>query len=72
MIEIIEKTITQDLLSIINRSFTSSYMKQIIREIAISETGELSFDKIQSKYSIPKTTFYEYIDMNIASSYKHC
>lgn len=63
MIEIIEKTITQDLLSIVNRSFTSSYMKQIIREIAISETGELSFDKIQSKYSIPKTTFYEYIDI---------
>lgn len=63
LISILEKTIINDLNITMNRSFTQSYIKQIIREIALSETGELSFDKIQSKFSIPKTTFYEYLSI---------
>lgn len=63
MLDILEKTIIYDLNFIVNRSFTPSYMKQIIREIALSETGELNFEKIRSKLSIPKTTFYEYLNI---------
>lgn len=63
ILDILEKTIIYDLNFIVNRSFTPSYMKQIIREIALSETGELNFEKIRSKLSIPKTTFYEYLNI---------
>lgn len=63
MLDILEKTIIYDLNFIVNRSFTPSYMKQIIREISLSETGELSFEKIRSIFFIPKTTFYEYINI---------
>lgn len=63
MLDILEKTIIYDLNFIVNRSFALSYIKQIIREIVLSETGELNFEKIRSKLSIPKTTFYEYLNI---------
>lgn len=63
LINILEKTIINDLNFSINRSYTPSYMKQIIREIALSETGELGFEKLQTILSIPKTTFYEYLNI---------